>query len=92
MSHLERANNTAREQVFRRSNDPPDVAWKRRSEETNIELRNTGNDSYGPRASSTFQARKVKGAAANDTVGLNEAEVPIVSSGEFTSNPPSCCD
>lgn len=83
LNQLEEAAKTARSQVLDRSNDPPEVAWKRRSDQVNIELRDSGRENYGPRSSTTYQARKIRGAAAGDTVGLNEAEVPMVASGRF---------
>lgn len=86
MTHLVKANETARLQVYGVSNDPPDIAWKKRSDSIAGELRKAGTDSYGPRPSTNLQARRVKGPTRNDSVGLNDAEVPVVSSGRTVTS------
>jgi hypothetical protein len=71
-----------RADALARLNEPPEDVWKRRSEFINSQLRMMGMTSVGTRPSLTAQSMKMKGAAAYDTTGAREAEVPSVASGE----------
>jgi hypothetical protein len=78
--HLLAAKRRARANALAQANEPPEDVWRRRSELIISELRLTGMSGIATR-SVTAQAKKMRGAAAYDAAGTNEAEVPFVASG-----------